>query len=91
VPLLWAVLPPVAIAVVERVAFDSAHFAGALRDRFLGGPVGGGGDAGGLSMDMLAAHPLGHFLASPELWSGLAVTAVFLFGAARLRRAGSAI
>ena len=42
-------------------------------------------------MDMLAPHSLGHFLISPGLWIGLAVTAGFLFAAVRLRRSREAI
>jgi hypothetical protein len=37
-------------------------------------------------MDMLGPLSPGEFLTRPGLWFGLAVTAVFLFAAVRLRR-----
>ena len=89
-PLLWAVVPPVAIGAAERIAFNTSYFAAMLQQA-----AGGGAEtaeAGGrMTMDMLAPHSLGHFLGSPGLWIGLAVTAGFLFAAARLRRARGAI
>jgi ABC-2 type transport system permease protein len=84
-PFLWAVLPPVAIGIAERVAFDSTRFATLLRQYFLGGPVGDGSRP--MTMDMLTPHPIGHILANPDYWLGLAVAAALLFGAVKLRRA----
>ena len=37
-PLLWAVLPPLAVAAVEKIAFNTSHVAAILQHRFLGGP-----------------------------------------------------
>ena len=37
-------------------------------------------------MDMLSPLPLGQFLTAPGLWLGLAVTALFLYLAVKLRR-----
>jgi len=34
--LLWAVLPPVAVNVVERIAFGTSHFAELLKERLVG-------------------------------------------------------
>lgn len=87
VPVLWAVLPPVAIGILERVAFDSTRFARMVQNHFIGGPSPIA-DASGMSMDMLAPHPLWHFLMRPELWIGLLLAAAFLIAAVRLRRAG---
>ena len=84
-PLLWATLPLVAIGVLERIALDASPLAGLVRRHFLGDPQSAG-PAGGMTMDMLAGQPLGEFLTRPALWIGLAVTAVFLFAAVRLRR-----
>jgi ABC-2 type transport system permease protein len=89
VPFLWAVLPPVAIAVAERTAFNTMYFG-----RLMGNYFGGGGGSGeavtaapsGMTMDMLTPHPLSHLLIDPRLWIGLAVSTVLLFGAVRLRR-----
>jgi ABC-2 type transport system permease protein len=88
-PFLWAALPPVAIAIAERIAFNTTHFATLLGDYFFGGP--GASGATGMTMDMLAPHSVSHFLASPHLWLGLAVAGVMLSGAVRLRRARGAI
>lgn len=87
-PLLWATLPPVAIGVVEKLAFGTTRFAAMLRYRFMGSPEGSSSGVG-MTMDMLSAHPLGGFLVRPGMWIGLAVTAVLLLGAVRLyRRSG---
>jgi ABC-2 type transport system permease protein len=88
-PFLWAVLPPVAIGIAERIAFNSTRFATVLQDYFLGGP--GGEGSSGMTMDMLAPHSLAAFLERPNLWLGLAVAAAMLFGAVKLRRARGAI
>ena len=87
-PFLWAVLPPVAIGIFERIAFGSRHFVTLLQTHFLGespsdhaSPV-----TMEMSMEMLYPPTLGHFFASSGLWVGLLVTAVFLLGAVRLRR-----
>ena len=84
-PFLWATLPPIAIGVVERVAFNTSHFAAMVRYRFIGDPASLA-PAGGMTMDMLGPHSPGEYLTSPGLWVGLAVTAAFLFAAVRLRR-----
>jgi ABC-2 type transport system permease protein len=84
-PFLWATLPPVALGVVEKIAFNTSHFAAMLLDRFAGGPVSAA-PAGGMTMAMLGPHSLGEFLVRPGLWIGLAVAAGFLFAAVQLRR-----
>lgn len=84
-PFLWATLPPLAIGVVERLAFGTSRLAAMLQYRVMGGPESAS-PAGGMTMDMLASRPLGDFLVSPGLWIGLAVTAVFLLLAVRLYR-----
>jgi hypothetical protein len=33
---LWAVLPPLAIGLVERIAFHTSYFGSLLKDRFIG-------------------------------------------------------
>ena len=88
-PFLWAALPPVVIGIVERIAFNSTHFA-TLVGHLVGGPSRSPGDPGetarGMTMEMLAPHQLRDFLVSPGLWGGLVVTAMFLLAAVRLRR-----
>jgi ABC-2 type transport system permease protein len=84
---LWAGLPLLAICVVEKIAFNTSHFAGMLEARLSGGP-----EAGDLPVTgVVAIHPLTHlaplhFLGSPGLWVGLVVFAAFLAAAVRLRR-----
>jgi ABC-2 type transport system permease protein len=84
-PFLWALLPPIAIGVVERIAFNSSHFAAMVRYRFTGDPASAA-PPGRMTMDMLGPQSPGEYLTRPGLWFGLAVTAVFLFAAVRLRR-----
>jgi ABC-2 type transport system permease protein len=79
VPFLWAALPPLAIGVVEKIAFNTSYFEALLRYRFAGSP------------DADAMDPTTHlssvpFLISPGLWIGLVVSAAFLAAAIRLRR-----
>lgn len=85
-PFLWATLPPVAIGVLEKLALNTSHFATLVQHRLTGGPLPPETTGGmTMTMDMLALHP-GQFLVDPGLWIGLAVTAVFLLVAVRLRR-----
>ncbi len=84
-PFLWAALPPLAIAVVEKIAFNTSHFAAMLRNRFSAGPEGAAFMANRISMHPLThIHP-GQFLISVGLWIGLAVAAAFLAAAIRVR------
>lgn len=89
-PLLWVVLPPVVILVVERIALGSSLFLALLKYRISG--------AMSLAFDP-APKPSVHgvverawqleplrFLSSPGLWIGLVFAAVCLVLAARLRR-----
>ncbi len=84
-PFLWAVLPIVAIGGLEKIAFNTSHFAALVAERFIGAT------APTSSTDVFPTNPMTHitpgaFLASPGLWIGLAIAAVFLFAAIRLRR-----
>lgn len=85
-PFLWAALPPLAIAAVEKIAFNTSHFGAMLVQRIIGGPADDGIMASSLSMDPLMHFTPGRFLISPGLWIGLAVTAGFLAAAVWLRR-----
>ena len=87
---LWAGLPLLAIALVEKIAFNTTHFAAILGNR-----MSGGAEAvtmpGSSPMDPMTHLTPGHFLTSPGLWIGLAMTAGFLAGAVRLRRSQGSI
>ena len=84
-PFLWAALPLLAIGIVEKIAFNTSHFAAMLGHR-MSGPEGAASTAGRMSMDSMTQVTPGQFLLSPGLWIGLAVAAVFLAAAVRLRR-----
>jgi ABC-2 type transport system permease protein len=87
---LWAALPLLAIGVVEKIAFNTSHFANFLVDRLVGG-------AEAITRaGQMPIHPgihitLGRYVSSPGLWIGLAFTALCLAGAVRLRRYRSPI
>jgi ABC-2 type transport system permease protein len=83
-PFLWATLPLLAIGIVEKIAFNTAHFATMLQ--YLIGGDDRGSRATGMTAILMPHHTLGQFLTSAELWIGLAMTAIFLFAAMRLRR-----
>jgi ABC-2 type transport system permease protein len=79
-------VPPLAIALVEKIAFNTTHFAMFLQHRLGGGEEGAKYIPGTMSIDPLAMLNPAHFLASPGLWGGFVVAAAFLFAAVRLRR-----
>ena len=84
---LWAVLPPLAIAIFEKITFNTSYFASMLKNRLL--------DAGdtafdfqmhrSISVDLSQLTP-GRFLITPGLWIGLIVAAGLIIVAVRLRR-----
>jgi len=82
---LWAVLPPLAISVLERLLFHTGHFAAFLGHFFTGGTEGRYAP-GTFPMDPATHLTPGRFLGTLGLWMGLAVTAAFLALAVRLRR-----
>lgn len=83
-PFLWAVLPPFAMGLLEKISFNTLHFATLLQNHFMGSseaaPM-----AGGSASDAMT-HTSGNHLASPGMWVGLIITAAFLAAAVRLRR-----
>jgi len=82
---LWAALPLLAIAIVEKIAFNTSYFAAMLQHR-LGGAAEAVIAPGTLPMDPMTHITPGHFLSNPGLWLGLAIFAAFLAAAVRLRR-----
>ncbi|MGA7157414.1 MAG: ABC transporter permease [Acidobacteriaceae bacterium] len=80
-PLMWAILPPVAIGVLEIITFHTNHFFEMLKYRF-SGPEG----SDGLTHSISSLHvTIGAFFSNPYLWAGLALAAVFLAAAIQLR------
>src|SRR5580693_8181346 len=84
-PFLWAFLPPFVIWGVEKMAFRTSHFLGMLRYRLIGPEPSTTARSGNLMEIISALTPL-QFFSTPGLWVGLAVAAIFLAAAVRLRR-----
>jgi len=84
-PYLWATLPLLAVGLVEKIAFNTSYFGGWLAYRFMGGPERMQHGNTTMTMAHLALTP-SQSLASPSFWFGLALAAVFLAAAVRLRR-----
>jgi ABC-2 type transport system permease protein len=84
---LWAGLPVLAIAMVEKIAFNTTHFLGLLGSRLGGGEEAATSTAPGSGMmHMPMGNTVAGFLSSPGLWIGLLVAAGFLAAAVRVRR-----
>ncbi|MGH9523429.1 MAG: ABC transporter permease [Terriglobales bacterium] len=86
-PFLWAVLPPVVVCALEKVAFNTTYLTHAIGGRLFGE----GAPAAAAMSNYFPTNPGAHmtpgaYLASFGLWAGLAISAMFLFAAARLRR-----
>ena len=89
---LWAVLPWVAVCIVEKIAFNTAYFAhilerrvfGSYDDAFIVIPQPRGAIVP--MVDRLSQLSPLKFLSSPGLWIGLLLAAAFVAGAVRLRR-----
>ena len=80
--LLWAVLPPLTIGVLEKILFNTSHFGSLIGDYF-GMNTHAAKGAATSAFAMIAESPS---LSSPGLWIGLLLTALFLFAAVQLRR-----
>ncbi|HEY0159733.1 MAG TPA: ABC transporter permease [Thermoanaerobaculia bacterium] len=88
VVVLWAVLPLLAVAAFERMAFGTKYVIA-----FLGYRITGWWQSGftfpnkdRISIDPLTHLTPGRYLSTPGLWLGLVCAAVFLAAAVRLRR-----
>jgi ABC-2 type transport system permease protein len=85
---LWAVLPLLAIGVLEKIAFNTTYFGAMLKYRVIGVfkeafvfP-----EHGSAAGDPLTSLTPVNFIITPGLWIGLAFAAIFLAAAVRLRR-----
>jgi len=83
-PFIWAFLPPFVICIVEKVALNTSHLLELLEERLVG--PGGSMAEHDHPKDFMATLIPDHFFGRPGLWIGLALAAVFLFVAVRLRR-----
>ncbi|MGC1372030.1 MAG: ABC transporter permease [Candidatus Sulfotelmatobacter sp.] len=85
-PLLWAALPVVAIGGLEAVMFRSWHFVALVGSRL----VGAAPETASTPPNIFPTNPMTHitpdrFLANPSVWIGLALCAIFLALAVRMR------
>ena len=83
---LWAALPVLAIAGVEKIAFHTSYFITLVGHRLIGDT-----HTAYMSTDIFPTDPMTHitpvpFLLSPSLWIGLLIAVAFLAAAVRLRR-----
>jgi ABC-2 type transport system permease protein len=85
-PFLWAVLPPLGVMLVEKLAFGTAYFAAILENQFSGGGTGASFSLKYASTHGMSEVNAGTAFASPGLWLGLVVAAALLAGAVQMRR-----
>jgi ABC-2 type transport system permease protein len=88
-PFLWAVLPPLALCLLEKIAFDTSNLGDLLSYRLHGGfsEAFDVSDAHvGHGMMHLPTIDLAQFLSSPGLWVGLVFAAGFMAAAVWMRR-----
>jgi len=88
-PFLWAVLPPFALSAGERIVFGSSYISSLLKYRFMGAMAEAFApykpNSAGI-IDRFDQLTPARFLTAPGLWIGLALAAIFLAAAVRLRR-----
>ncbi len=100
-PFLWAVLPPVAIWILERVVLYSEHVGDFITDRLFGlyRVLGSSGDSGVETGDPETGREIAdkigqidlvgslrEFYSSPDLWLGVVAAGVLLAAAMWVRR-----
>jgi len=86
-PFLWIVVPAIAVQLLEKIAFGTNYSGALIKYRLVGGMTEA-------FAPTAMQHPITEFsqldpvrfLASPGLWLGLLAAALFLYGAARVRR-----
>jgi ABC-2 type transport system permease protein len=85
---LWAVLPLLAIGILEKIAFNTSYFASMVKHRLMGFAPGAFhfNPHHSTAIDSLTQLTPGKYLSMPGLWIGLLVAAAFLATAVRLRR-----
>lgn len=85
---LWAVLPLLALGVLEKLTMDTLHVAAYVQHRLAGWYAHAFAIPGPEHVPFTPLTPFtpGRFLVMPGLWTGLALAAVFLAAAVRLRR-----
>jgi ABC-2 type transport system permease protein len=85
---LWALLPWLATAALEKIAFSTTYFGSMLRYRVMGGMTEAFANqqrGSGEILDQLSQLSPARFLGAPGLWVGLIFAAACLAVAVRLR------
>lgn len=90
-PFAWAVLPPLAIGFLERVAFGTTRFADLLLSRLGGGSGPAPVAARGSMMALLGWPPPWRLFIAPGLWAGFAVAALLVVATTRVRRSAQPV
>jgi ABC-2 type transport system permease protein len=85
---LWAILPPFAISVFEKITFGTSHIASLVVYRLMGfaSEAFAFNPHGKESIHDLAQLTPGRYLSAPGLWIGLVCAVTLFVAAARLRR-----
>ena len=83
--ILWAFLPPLALGTLEKMIFGTSRLKALLENRLMAG-MESVTMPGAWPMDPMTHVTPGRFLASPGLWGGLALAALLLALAVRIRR-----
>ena len=91
---LWAVLPPIALSVFERLAFGTSYVSKIVNGRLAGwSQVAFMGQGRGVPLtgdNLPTPDPVG-FVTTPGLWIGLLIGAALFYAAVRLRRSADPI
>lgn len=85
---LWAVIPPIMLGMLEKMAFDTSHVFSFINTRIMGGlahavSIGGKGEA---PLRGFQDIDLGRMLADPNLWIGLVLAGLLFEATVRMRR-----
>ena len=83
---LWAFLPPLLIAGLEKTALGTSYFGSMLRYRLMGHMETAFAPGADWRIDSMAQLTPTRFLSTPGLWVGLLFAAGFLAAAVHLRR-----
>jgi ABC-2 type transport system permease protein len=85
-PFLWAVLPPLALAVVEKIAFGTWYIGEMLHYFFTAHYRQAFNLEDGPPIDQLSNLDPVKFISTPSVWIGLLIAALLLVAASLLRR-----
>src|SRR6266571_741130 len=80
---LWAALPPVAIAIFEKITFNTSYVSDLLKERVFGFAPNAFDFGGhrGMAIDSFIQLTPGRYLSTPGLWIGLIFAAAFVVAA----------